>query len=147
MSENRRGGSGGGGTAVNALAPCADELGGNLMDINEGDLWTGGAHGRGGVTIFGTSSNTRSQTEGQWELRAVKKARRAGGKNKTMYSSTLGLTFASQEIAESAVSRNHFALKIFDAEFSQSAQRDQPKQVGNAAPVNVAAAELRAPRR
>ena len=119
MSEKRRGGSGGGGTAVNALAPCAEELGGNPLDITEGYLWAGGAHGRGGVTIFGAASNTRSQTEGQWELRAVKKARQAGGKNKSMYSSTLGLNFASQEIAESAVSRNHFALKMLDVEFAQ----------------------------
>ena len=58
MSENRRGGSGGGGTAVNALAPCAEELGGNPLDITEGDLWAGGAHGHGGVTIFGAASNT-----------------------------------------------------------------------------------------
>ena len=147
MSDNRRGGSGGGGTAVDALAPCAEELGGDPLDITEGDLWAGGAHGRGGVTIFGAASNNRSKTKGQWELRAEKKVRRAGGKNKTMYMSTLGLTFASQEITESAVSRNHFALKMLDAEFAQSTQRDQPTQVGNAAPVNVAAAELRAPRR
>ena len=72
-----------------------------------------------------TAANSKLNTDGKWELRAVKKGIHMGLKNNIFFSSAIGLTFESQEIAESTTGRNMFSLKMLVSGFSKETRGDQ----------------------
>ena len=71
-----------------------------FIRITEYDLTPGKSLIRGRVTILKTETNTPLNTEEQWQLRYVKKARRTGLKNIIFFLSAIGMTSAPQEIVE-----------------------------------------------